>query len=92
MDTLEETAPLAARLQDGIIFLSDDRGTLLDALGIRHAKGHLMQGKDTAYPATLFVNRDGTVGYAYRAPRADELPRPGEVMTAVQTQSGTRDK
>lgn len=84
VDTPDETAPLAGRLQNGIAFLSDESGALLDTLGILHVKGKTDEGRDIAYPTTLFVNKDGTVAYAYRSSRVDERPQPGEVLATVK--------
>jgi peroxiredoxin len=89
VDPPEEQAPLARRLPD-VHFLSDEKGQLVDAVGVRHPDGvpwydRLLFGakkRDISLPVALIVDADGVVRYARRSRRIDERPPTAELVAA----------
>lgn len=81
VDPPEVSERLRERLGVPFTFLSDPDGALLDALGIRHHKGH---GEiDIAYPAQILVDRDGVVRWTFRADSYRQRAHPSEVLAAI---------
>ena len=77
MDPPEHNARLKARLGAGYEILSDERGELLDALNIRHAR-RSATGKDVAIPTQYLVRRDGVVfGYGIAHDREPQAATQG---------------
>jgi peroxiredoxin len=83
VDPPEHNARLKARLGAGYEFLSDERGELLDALDIRHAR-RSATGKDVAIPTQYLVRRDGVVGWFHRDDSIRSRPHPREALAAIQ--------
>lgn len=86
VDPPEASEALRERLGVPFTFLSDRDGTLLDALGIRHAGGHA--GADIAYPAQVLVDRSGVVRWTFRADSYRQRAHPDEVMAAIAALGG----
>jgi peroxiredoxin len=90
VDRPAEQLPLEQRMAGRVTFLSDERGALLDALGVRHVDGvpwydRLFFGarrQDIALPATLLVDESGVVRFARRSRRIDERPGVAELVRA----------
>jgi peroxiredoxin len=90
VDRPEEQRDLEARMAGRVTFLSDERGALLDALGLRHVDGvpwydRLLFGarrQDIALPAAILVDEAGVVRFARRARRIDERPSLDELLAA----------
>ena len=83
VDPPEHNARLKARLGAGYEFLSDERGTLLDALDIRQVH-RSATGKDTAIPTQYLLDRQGVVRWLYRADNWRIRPHPREALRAIQ--------
>ncbi len=95
VDRPDEQQPLETRLAGRVTFLSDEKGALLDALGVRHRDGvpwydRLLFGarrQDISLPATLVVDQSGIVRFARRARRIDERVATTEVLTAWRSEA-----
>ena len=83
VDPPEHNARLKARLGAGYEILSDERGELLDALDIRHAR-RSATGKDVAIPTQYLVHRDGVVRWFYRDESIRLRPHPREALAAIR--------
>ena len=83
VDPPEHNARLKARLGAGYEILSDERGELLNALGIRHAR-RSATGKDVAIPTQYLVHRDGVVCWSYRDDSIRLRPHPREALAAIR--------
>ena len=83
VDPPEHNARLKARLGAGYEILSDERGELLDALNIRHAR-RSATGKDVAIPTQYLVHRDGVVCWFYRDESIRLRPHPREALAAIR--------
>lgn len=82
VDAPEISERLRQRLSVPFTFLSDQKGELLDALGIRHRGGH--QGEDIAYPAQVLVDKDGIVRWTFRADSYRQRAHPDDVLAAIE--------
>lgn len=93
MDRPEEQKPLETRLGNKVTFLSDEKGVLLDALGVRHPDGvpwydRLLFGarrQDIARPLALVIDKSGVVKLAHRSRRIDERPSVREVIASLSS-------
>jgi peroxiredoxin len=91
VDRPDEQVALEKRLAGRVTFLSDERGALLDALGVRHPDGvpwydRLLFGarkQDIAMPVSLVLDAGGTVRFARRARRIDDRPSVKELAQAA---------
>jgi peroxiredoxin len=81
VDPPETSRRLRERLKSRFRFLSDSRGVLLDALGIRHRNAH--QGRDIAFPTAVLVDRDGIVRWTFQSDTYRERARPEDVFAAI---------
>ncbi len=88
VDPPEHNARLKARLGAGYEILSDERGELLDALAIRHAR-RSPTGKDVAIPTQYLVDRDGVVRWVYRDDSIRLRPHPREALAAIRESVST---
>jgi peroxiredoxin len=69
-------------------FLLDEDRSVTKAYGVYHAFGH--DAFRIAHPATLVVDRRGTVRYIYRGENQTDYPPLDEVLDALRkTQQGT---
>ncbi len=92
VDRPDEQRALEQRLRGRVSFLSDEKGALLDALGVRHVDGvpwydRLLFGarrQDIALPATLLLDGAGVVRFARRARRIDDRPSVAELLAAAR--------
>ncbi len=82
VDPPETSAALKERLQSDFTFLCDERGALLDALGIRH-RGGRADGGDIAFPTTILVDADGIVRWTYQSETYRQRDRPEDVFRAL---------
>ncbi len=74
---------LKGRLRAGFTFLSDPEGVLLDAIGIRHREGYVVDGSDIAYPTSMLVDESGTVRWLYQADNYRERAKPEAIFAAI---------
>ncbi len=72
----------------GYEILSDQRGELLDALDIRHAR-RSATGQDVAIPTQYLVHRDGVVRWFYRDESIRLRPHPREALAAIRESVST---
>ena len=84
VDAPELNARLKARLGSGYEFLSDTKGTLLDALDIRQSHASLT-GDDVAIPTQYLIDREGIIRWVYRASTWRLRPHPREALAAIST-------
>jgi peroxiredoxin len=101
VDRPDEQRPLEARLGGRVVFLSDERGVLLDALGVRHEDGvpwydRLLFGarrQDIATPAILLVDGAGVIRFARRSRSIDDRPPVADIVAAwTAARRGTNDR
>jgi len=81
VDPPDVSERLRERLAVPFTFLSDTRGELLDALGIRHRGGH--GDNDIAYPAQVLVDANGVVRWTFRANSYRHRAHPDDVLAAI---------
>lgn len=74
---------LKGRLQVSFTFLSDPEGVLLDAVGIRHRGGYVIDGSDIAYPTSMLVDERGVVRWLYQADNYRERVKPEAIFAAM---------
>jgi peroxiredoxin len=73
---------LKQRLRSRFTFLADEKGVLLDALGIRH-RGGRDDGVDIAYPTAVLADADGVVRWTFRSDTYRERARAEEIFAAI---------
>ena len=83
VDPPDVSRALKERLKSRFTFLSDPRGTLLDALGIRHRDG-TGEGKDIAFPTAILVDGQGVVRWTYQSDTYRQRARPEDIFAAVK--------
>lgn len=77
-DSTESNAALAERLGVEFPLLSDADLSTIRAYGVEHV------GKDISLPATIVVNADGTVRWAYVGDRPADRPLLPDVLRVLE--------
>lgn len=75
-----------AKDADGMVFLADTEGTLLDRLGVRHF-GAGPEGQDIAQSASFLFAADGTLLWHELAENYRVRPHPEEILAAYDATS-----
>ena len=91
VDAPAEAEPLQRHVGDAITILCDIPTSLLDAIGVRDARGapwydRLLFGAprgDISMPAALAIDASGRITFARRSTRVDDRPRPGEILAEL---------
>jgi peroxiredoxin len=78
MDDPARARAASRRWQLSFPVLSDASGLAVDALGIRHPKGH--RGRDCAVPTVLLFDAGRRLVESYRAERTQERLAPDDVL------------
>lgn len=73
---------LRDRLGARFVFLSDQKGQLLDQLNIRQFNGHL--GRDIALPTAILVDKDGIVRWVYEMAYGNVRMTPEDLFEAIE--------
>ena len=73
---------LKRRLKSRFSFLADQRGVLLDRLGIRH-RGGRNDGVDIAYPTAVLVDADGVVRWIFQSTTYRDRARAEDIFAAI---------
>jgi peroxiredoxin len=71
-------------------FLLDEDRSVTKAYGLYHAFGH--DAFRIAHPATLIIDRDGTIRYIYRGENQTDYPQVEEVLNALRKIQDTRQQ
>mgnify|MGYP005725688037 CR=1 FL=1 len=65
-------------------FAADNKGELMDYLGLRHKSGNPADGSDIPQSASFLFNNNGEVIWSYVAENYRVRPKPQEILAAAR--------
>jgi peroxiredoxin len=92
-ETIEEMLPLERRLRGRVTFLSDSRGSFVDAMGVRMRVPWFdklffrARQTDMAMPLTALIDASGRIVWLYRARTVDDRPSIDTILGQVPGRS-----